>query len=198
MTHLDSLTKMNVELEGLLHVLKNRDSLEARSALSQKFEEYSALMKEYLAAQTAPAPAVQEQIQDTVAEAQYMEVKDQEAQEAEDIPEDDLAVSAIEKGDSEFEKEYSEPDYTVMEKEDKDLHSILHPNLLQAFTLNDRFRFTRMLFNGDSEDFTETVNLLAQLPNKEDAHDYLINDLMMDPADEVVKEFLSFIDAHMN
>lgn len=183
MTHLDSLTKMNVELEGLLHVLKNRDSLEARNALSQKFEEYSALMKEYLSAQTAPAPAVQEQIQDTVSEAQYMEVKDQEAQEAEDVPEDDLAVSAIEKGDSEFEK---------------DLHSILHPNLLQAFTLNDRFRFTRMLFNGDSEDFTETVNLLAQLPNKEDAHDYLINDLMMDPADEVVKEFLSFIDAHMN
>ncbi len=189
MTDLDSLTKMNVELEGLLHVLKNRDSLDARSALSQKFEDYSALMKKFLESKTAPAPEVMDHMEKTVEQAQYVEVKDQEAQETEDVPEDDLAVEAIEKED--------DRSVEALEKEDEPYHTILHPTLLQAFTLNDRFRFTRMLFNGDSEDFSETVNLLAQLPTKEDAHDYLINDLMMDPGDEVVKEFLSFIDAHM-
>lgn len=48
MTDIDQLIQLNVELEGLLRVVRDRDSIDARNMLADKIEEYTSAMNAYL------------------------------------------------------------------------------------------------------------------------------------------------------
>lgn len=63
----------------------------------------------------------------------------------------------------------------------------------EAFTLNDRYRFVAELFNADAADFDDTVRLLASMPDMKEAEDFLYRDLLWDPADPVVQEFIDIL-----
>lgn len=178
MTDLKQLIHLNVELEGLLKVLADRDSLEARSMLSEKFKTYSAMLQEYLA-EPNPSPAqtaaVEQEASSLVAEATHVEVKDQEAVEEESMSEGDIATRAIDK------------------EENKEQNT----KLLKAFTLNDRFRFCRELFGGNNEDFTDTLNLLADMDSYREAEEYLLNDMMWYRSTPGVEDFLAILKQNM-
>lgn len=203
------LVRKNLELEGLLKVLIDRDSIEARSMLAEKFRAYAAMMEEYLAGDVAEnAPAAEEAVaaaDATLQQGHYIEVKDQEAVEAED-------------GDSGYTVSASlvslepptppvESDKQAIEKDTADEKPVTYTppeppaqqndRVLRAFTLNDRFRFCRELFSGNSDDFTDTVNVLSQLPSYADAEDYLYNDLMWNRDDDNVKAFMAILKENM-
>ncbi|MDE6436185.1 MAG: hypothetical protein K2K69_01580 [Muribaculaceae bacterium] len=99
MTDINNLIHLNLELEGLLRVLAERNSIHAKSLLAQKYREYAAQLEAFLA---EPSEEVARQLEETAsnlaAEATHTEVKDQEAESAEVIDETDAATAAIERG----------------------------------------------------------------------------------------------------
>ncbi len=224
MTDLDRLIRLNVELEGLLKVLLDRDSIHARSLLAEKFDEYSRGLSRYLA-EGAPATAdaaVLGQAQALAAEAHAVEVKDQEAVDSEVTDETDAATAAIEAGEehaAEAEAVAEEP--VVVEpvaeipeapvppvapevieeehvaEEPAASEAVENTKLLRAFTLNDKFRFRRELFNGDIEDFADTLSLLAHMPSYAEAVDYLTNDLLWDTRNPNVEDFFAILKDNM-
>lgn len=184
MTDIDQLIQINIELEGLLRVLRDRDSAEARNMLADKVEEYTSALDSYLRATPTPEetePEADAQAEEEVREAyqdpHMEEVKDQEAVEPEVEPEADAAEAAVA-----CEVKHGEGPNT---------------KLLKAFTLNDRFRFRRELFEGDDADFTETLKLLADMDSYAEACDYLYNDMMWDKTDPNVADFMAIVAANM-
>lgn len=184
MTDIDRLIRMNLELEGLLKVLRERDSDDARTMLNEKIEEYTSAIYAYLAVSPADAhEAAQKAVAEAksvLAEANAEEVKLQEAVETEEVPEADAAEAAVE----------------------REMHSVAPPSSPSTphqlrFTLNDRFRFCRELFGGDDADFTETVKLLADMDSYSEACDYLYNDMMWDRSDPNVADFMAILAANM-
>lgn len=189
MTDINTLISQNLELEGLLKILLERDSVHARALLAQKIETYSAAVHQFLAEREQNTPAQEVKAGQLVAEgstiaeqAQTVEVKDEEAVSDEVDPEMDAAAEAIERGEQHVAAET-----TARTSE----------SLLQAFTINDKFRFRRELFNGDEEDFDETLQLLAHMPDFEEARDYLEHDLLWDPKNDDVQAFLEIVKAHL-
>lgn len=189
MTDINTLISQNLELEGLLKILLERDSVHARALLAQKIETYSAAVHQFLAEREQNTPAQEVKAGQLVAEgstiaeqAQTVEVKDEEAVSDEVDPEMDAAAEAIERGE-----QHAAAETTARTSE----------SLLQAFTINDKFRFRRELFNGDEEDFDETLQLLAHMPDFEEARDYLEHDLLWDPKNDDVQAFLEIVKAHL-
>ena len=179
MTDINQLIQLNVELEGLLKVLVDRKSIHAKSLLADKFRQYSALIQQYLAEEEegqTPAPEevakVETEAREVAAQGQEIEVKDQEAEDSEVEDQDDLAEEAIERGEHMA-------------------NAGTHKNeVLKAFTLNDKFYFTNEVFDGNERDFTDTLNVISEMGSFEEAEDYVVNDLMLNPEDEGVKKYL--------
>lgn len=160
------LISLCIEMEGLLRLLGERENAHAQELLAEKYSRFKELM--------ALADA-QQTLVDVQAHDPHEEVKRQEAIEPEVEPEMDQAVEAVEKGDEATE-------------------ALKHCKLgTPQFTINDRFRFRRDLFEGNDEDFTETLNLLADMDSYDEAEDYLVNDLMWDPEDPAVADFLKIL-----
>lgn len=185
MTDLNDIIRLNIELEGILRVLADRDSLHSRSILAEKYANYKKMLDQYLA-EPAPKEAEAETVAKAAAtiaaEAHAAEVKEQEAVDAEVEDETDAATAAIEAGERKVAQEERSEENTA---------------LVKAFTLNDKFRFRRELFNGDPEDFDDTVALLAHMPSYAEATDYLFHDLLWNPQNENVKDFLEILRQHM-
>lgn len=188
MTDVEQILRMSLEIEGLLKVLRDRDSIEARDMLREKVNRYTSAITDYLNASPAEAHevalAVEAKGEYLLREANAIEVKDREAQETEVGPEADTAEETVRK---------------ELEKNNTAHIPAGEPNtrLLKAFTLNDRFRFRRELFGGDDADFTETLKLLADMDSYADACDYLYNDMMWDSSDPNVADFMAIVAANM-
>lgn len=205
MTDIQRLLHLNVEIEGLLRVLQSRDSSESRTLLMQKFEQFTALM-------VATFPNANDAGSYVAIPLGNPEVKNQEAETSEVDPEEDAAEAAIERGSmvpetvasSEVRPEVKLQEAEVAEIEPQDeaaeaaiargskKNEPLIP-LSKAFTLNDRFRFRRELFNSNDADFTDTLNLISEMESYSEAEDYLLHDLMWNPENPSVVDFLEII-----
>lgn len=185
MTDINQLVQLNVELEGLLKVLLDRKSIHAKSLLAEKFEQYSTLIRRFLAEEEggesvpeAVVESVADEASDVLAEGHQVEVKDQEAEDSEVEDQDDLAAEAIERGENELSH--------MVDREP-------NPNVLKAFSLNDKFLYTRELFHGDDRDYSDTLTLISEMDSYEEAEEYLVHDLMWDPENTNVKSFLAVL-----
>lgn len=189
-TDINRLIQLNVELEGLLHILRERESIHAKSLLADKFREYSALLQELINEpdneHIAQATAAAEEL---AADATYVEVKDQEAESSEITDETEAATEAIEKEEERSNEEYEPQQPTA----DIPAAPRTPVNFARLFTLNDKFRFTREVFGGDERAFNDTLAVLSDMPSFEDAADFLYNDMMLDPADSNVAAFMAVI-----
>lgn len=81
---------------------------------------------------------------------------------------------------------------------DEMIHRQSSRDLKKAFSLNDRFRYIREIFNNDAEYFDETIKNLEMLSNLDDVYDYLLGDIGLNHEDETVKDFLEIIYNHFN
>lgn len=62
-----------------------------------------------------------------------------------------------------------------------------------VFSINDRFRFKKALFDNSDAGFNNSLALVASMDSFEEAEDYFINDLEMNPDSDIVKDFLDII-----
>ena len=70
--------------------------------------------------------------------------------------------------------------------------------LRKAFTLNDKFRFRRELFNGDDALFGRTLDAIQKEPSYDDAVEYLQEKLNWDINNPDVTDFLAIVRNHFN
>ena len=202
MTDPNSLIRLNIELEGLLRILADRDNADARALLEAKFAQYSDLMHLYLAQETpmqsVPAPAIEPEqpvapepeavpATEPVPEPIYEVASEPEViVEPEPVPVQEPIIVPEPELEPIPEPEPAQPTRTAV-----------NTRLLKAFTLNDKFRFRRELFNGDDDDFADTLSLLAHMPSYAEAADYLTNDLLWDTRNPNVEDFLAILKENM-
>ncbi len=206
MTDIDNLLNQSVEIESLLRLLRDRDSLEARTLLGQKVDAYLGAVKAFLAAPAGhdvpQAEAAETSGREVLAQAHAVEVKDQEAVEPEDRTEADLAEAAVAReetasaaaeipAEAPVEAPKARP---LAESRPRD-HAAR--NLAKAFTLNERFRFIREVFGGDAVDFENTLHVLEDLDSPDEVADYIYNEMMLDPADRAVADFVTLVQNHI-
>ena len=202
MTDPNSLIRLNIELEGLLRILADRDNADARALLEAKFAQYSDLLHLYLAQETpmqsVPAPAIEPEqpvapepeavpATEPVPEPIYEVASEPEViVEPEPVPVQAPIIVPAPEPEPIPEPEPAQPTRTAV-----------NTRLLKAFTLNDKFRFRRELFNGDDDDFADTLSLLAHMPSYAEAADYLTNDLLWDTRNPNVEDFLAILKENM-
>ena len=202
MTDPNSLIRLNIELEGLLRILADRDNADARALLEAKFAQYSDLMHLYLAQETpmqsVPAPAIEPE--------QPVAPEPEAVPATEPVPEPIYEVASEPEVIVEPEPVPVQEPIIVPEPEPEPIpepepaqptRTAVNTRLLKAFTLNDKFRFRRELFNGDDDDFADTLSLLAHMPSYAEAADYLTNDLLWDTRNPDVEDFLAILKENM-
>lgn len=166
MNNIDQLIEKNIEIEGLLRVLRGRPNAEAQNMLRQAFDSYAALMEQLLGASEASAVSAVSEVPDV------SEVSDE-------TDETDLSD----------ETDSSAP--VNAEPREQNV------KLLKAFTLNDRFRFRRELFEGNDSDFSDTLTILSGMDSYAEAADYLYNDMMWDANNASVSDFMAILAQNM-
>lgn len=62
-----------------------------------------------------------------------------------------------------------------------------------VFSINDRFRFRRELFENSDVDFNNTLALVASMDDYDEAEDYFISEVGFDKSNPVVGEFFDVI-----
>ncbi len=208
---LDKLISLNVELEGILRVLSHRDNAEARKLAEEKFKLFERTFQSYIALNEGDDNEIHSSIYDIqssipettnsinmalseakeiIAKAEAAEVKDQEAVDAEVETEMDAASEAIlheEKKEAQ-EQHNLNVEQMLARKAGEDLRKL--------FTINDRFRYARELFNGNMESLLSTLEKLNNYTHISEAENYLRDNLYLDTDNEEVKEFLEVIAPH--
>ena len=64
----------------------------------------------------------------------------------------------------------------------------------KAFSLNDRFRFRRELFNNNEQQMEKTINDLNAIQSYEDSINYLNSELKWDMENQAVKDFILLLE----
>ena len=170
MTEINHLIKLNIEMEGILRILADRNDDDARALLAEKFEQYNNAMHEFIKTPDSSCP-----------EQPSVDIHHNEETPVEESP----------------EPAPEEPVVEVTEAAVVTEATRTPNNVLKAFTLNDRFRFRRELFGGNDADFTDTLTLLSDMDTYEEASDYLCNDMMWDPENPEVSAFLEILSNNM-
>ena len=158
---IDRLINLAIETEGLLRVLKDNPSAEAKELLEEKFEQFSQIFYTEIPRLTE----TQQKAPDTPDTADTADTRDT-------LP---PAVKL---------------DEMLCRREARDL--------TRAFTLNDKFRFTREFFAGDKTRFADTLNMLMAMHTLDEARDYITADLAIDPDNETGADFMAIITNHFN
>lgn len=101
------------------------------------------------------------------------------------------------------ESPQTEPNVSVAERDDSlRMDELLSrreaQDLRRAFTLNDKFRYRRELFDSNDALFADTLNTLSAMHSLDEALDYLYKDMGWDPEDDNVKDFVATITNHFN
>lgn len=79
-------------------------------------------------------------------------------------------------------------------KNEKPVESLMEPQRGKlVFSINERFRFRKELFENSDADFNTTLALVASMESFDEAEDYFINEEGFDASNPIVKEFLEVI-----
>lgn len=118
---------------------------------------------------------------------------DKEDDEAPTSP-DDLSSLTINYEEQEQEATV-EPVNISTNKEGVVINDILQP---ATFSLNDRFRFRRELFDYSDEDMDDAIKVASAMSSVEEVEDYFYNDLCWNESDPNVIDFMRIITARFN
>lgn len=66
------------------------------------------------------------------------------------------------------------------------------------FSINDKFRFRRELFNFSDEEMDDALSIAGQMNSVDEIEDYFYNDLCWDPENEDVVDFMKIITGHLS
>lgn len=168
-TKLNELLDSIYELEGLVHLALTRDDSPERlpSLIKMKSEELHKLASQFVP--TDPESPADEPKEETP----LYTVEDET-----DTPiEEDMQIVV----ESVFDQ------LPVDDPADKE------PRGRLVFSINDRYRFKRELFNNSDVDFNNTLAIVASMENYDEAEDYFLGELQWDSKQEDVADFLGII-----
>ena len=206
------------ELEGLVHLALSRDdSPEALPELiARKGEELSqracGIARDTTTVVEVAAPAVVEEKVETPAPVEAQEIVEIAAPavveekvetpapvEAQEIVETPAPVEAQEiveiPAPVEIEENIAVSAPVVAEKVvvPKPVSVSPEPRGKLVFSINDRYRFKRELFNNSDADFNNTLAFVASMENYDEAEDYFLGELQWDPSSREVIDFLEIL-----
>jgi len=81
---------------------------------------------------------------------------------------------------------------------DEKLQRTLSKNLRQAFSINDRYRFSRELFGNNSDAMNKALDRIEQMNHYDEAEDYCYNHLGWQNDNDVVVEFMQILNNHFH
>ncbi|MFG6385976.1 MAG: hypothetical protein K1V80_05840 [Muribaculaceae bacterium] len=182
----DKLLRLNVELEGALRVLRERDSADALEVAREKFDCMKSLfdslhctctttVKEEEAEGAEEAPLEEPSVEEVAPAATVVE-SDSEAVEA---ALDESAPCAAEVAEA------KSPAPAVQTRTVGDIR--------KAMTLNDKFLFRRELFGGNDAELNDTIELLASMHSFDEVEEYIYDDLQWDRKNPTVVDFMEII-----
>ena len=79
---------------------------------------------------------------------------------------------------------------------DEKLQRSMSKDLRKAFSINDRFRFRRELFEGSEAEFVDAINMIEAMHSYDEARDYFLGDLGWDEDVPEVSEFMTIVRNH--
>lgn len=187
---LQELLDTTYELEGLLHLMLSRDDINStlEGLVVKKLERLSEM-----AGLQSPGNSDED-----MPEGFYEE----------EIPVKTEFTDISDTSDGTGQEETSEVSGTVKEPEIAG-ETALTGNFVEtspemsrkvapAFSLNDKFLFTRELFNGSREDFNESIDRLAEMETYEEAEGYFLYTLGWNPKDETVMDFMGIVAKYLD
>lgn len=189
----EQLLRLNVELEGALRVLRERDSYQALQVATEKFEAMSSLFQSLKERAAANTPT---------------EIKEEEAVGTEKAPLNEPAQKSVpdnaviaDSDASSIEAAVDEASKSAKESEEDPIEAkvsnITIPqtvgDIRKSMTLNDKFLFRRELFGGNDAELNDTLELLASMHSFDEAEEYIYDDLQWNREDPTVSDFMSII-----
>ena len=211
--NLDELLELTLEMEGLITLMLKRDDMtppRVTAMLERKTLRFNELLGIDVRRETAvPASApLQEPELFKEPEPMVPESKTAAPVREEIVPESTCGCQADsdeEKVAESVETEQIEdaddnmPEELPVDSEpaEKVLNDVLSKGMLH-FTLNDKFRFKRNLFDNSEEEFEGTIKVISEMSSIDEVNDYLYNDLCLDPEDDEVKAFITVVANHFS
>jgi hypothetical protein len=209
--NIERLIQLNIELEGLLRVLANRDTQEVRKLVSNKYLEFKSEFETIESAPTEPAvtAAIQSEVHEPVdsSEVESMSCNDDPTEpempnaETKVEPTTNPHVDSAPIVQAHPDREFTTADEIAANRQiemrvDEMLTRREARDLRKAFTLNDKFRFRRELFSNNDTLFADTLNLLSAMKNMDEATEYMSEDMGWDMGNDDVKDFVNIISNH--
>lgn len=112
-----------------------------------------------------------------------------------DVPDDADEPEIPDVPEEEEPEIYQQDQYRLGDRLERD---ISRGDLRRAFTLNDRFRFRRELFENSDVQMNEALDLVAAMTSLEEAEEYFYGDCGWDKESEEVNDFMEIIRRHFN
>lgn len=194
--NIQSLLDTTLEIEGLLRVLMQRNDADVENLLEEKIDQLAVLnmQREKTPASqpcddNAPVcePAAPSEPHDISGEIHHCN------EEPAPAPVHDTPAAAEPEPAAAIADEFPE----VVRVEDV-ISKQFAGDFASAFTINDKFRFIRELFNGSSAQFNATIEKVERMESLDQAYDYFLNDLEWDADKDAASDFLVIVANHFN
>ena len=179
---LNQLLDSIYELEGLVHLAIVRDEMPEvlPELIRRKGREVSALL-EIAEPKAAPAPEP-EPFREPAPEPEPIPVPEPEPEpDPEPIPEPAPAPAPV------VERPVASPEERIDTVNTEAMRGRL------VFSINDRYRFKRELFDNSDIQFNATLSMVASMENYEEAEGYFLDELNWNEESEEVKAFLDIL-----
>lgn len=202
--NLNRLLDSIYELEGLVHLALAREDIPESLPLliARKGEELSRHAKKAVCATSGndagykPASETETESQSTTAQETAPDFECKPETESspvlEPVPEFDPepVFESVKEPDPEVVFKSQMPD---SEDVSSFTNGICEPRGRLVFSINDRYRFKRELFNNSDADFNNTLAFVASMEGYDEAEDYFIGELQWDSKRQEVIDFLEIL-----
>lgn len=191
----EQLLPLCYEIEGLICLINQRNSDVPEGVYQMIKDKIKALAERVDALTPDQTPEIETAPEaEDIPESETMPEVDEEMSTAD---EEAVADSALleEEEDADVAPQPEEEPTQEIEKPRKNSLDLPVISKFQVnyFSVNDRYRFSRELFNGDMAEMEETLDVISRLSSAEEVVDYLANDLCWDPDSETVKDFVAIV-----
>lgn len=181
---IQNLLDLTYELEGLLHLALAREN-DLPESLPTLIDNKISLLAGVAGLDSEGG--VSTELDDDFS---YADIEEREiAEMPEEVEDADNAEEQEEEAEAEAPVEPVQP--VLMER--KEEHACP-----AAFSLNDRFLFTRELFGGSRRDFDDALSRVAGMESIEEAEQYFFDELGFDPKDETVADFMNIVAGYLS
>lgn len=187
------LLRLNVEMEGLLRVLAERDNIPALESLAVKAADFDARIRAFLDA-ARPEILKEDEAEATELPDSFDAVEEAEGSGTESQLSNCRDARAVRPDDQQTpdapqtpeEPEEPEMPVTVIQEHPKAGGC---PDLSRTFSINDRYLYSRELFGGNMQRFQDALAGMSRMPDFAHALEYMTGTLGLDLSMPVAKEF---------